>query len=169
MINELEVKRIDSVLSTYVDSEGNVDYLALTMTDDVVISNCVINLAPDKRQVFKEAFRVLKPGGRLMVSDIVLLKELPEGIKNSIEAYIGCLSGAIMKDEYLDAITNAGFMDVRILGETHYPVEMADDPTVKAIIEYFNIQIELIKELAGSIVSIKVHGKKSKTQIINLS
>ncbi|NIX57463.1 MAG: methyltransferase domain-containing protein, partial [candidate division Zixibacteria bacterium] len=58
---------------------------------DIVISNCVINLAPDKRKVFSEAFRVLKPGGRLMISDIVLLKELPDFIKDSIEAYIGCL------------------------------------------------------------------------------
>ncbi len=128
---------------------------------DVVISNCVINLAPDKRQVFKEAFRVLKPGGRLVVSDIVLLKELPEGIRNSIGAYLGCLSGAIMKDDYLKAIISAGFSDVRILGETCYPVEMADNPTVKAIIEYLNIQIELIKEVAESIISIRVHGKKS--------
>src|SRR4030043_1269161 len=64
---------------------------------DVIISNCVINLAPDKGRVFKEAFRVLKPGGRLMISDIVLTKELPDAIKNSIEAYIGCLSGAIMR------------------------------------------------------------------------
>lgn len=66
-----------------------------------------------------------------------------------------------MKDEYLNAITNAGFRDVRIMGETHYPIEMANDSTVKAIIEYFNIQIELIKEIAESIVSIRVHGKKS--------
>lgn len=71
---------------------------------DAVISNCVINLAPDKKKVFKEAFRVLKPGGRLMVSDLVLMKELPRTIQDSIEAYIGCLSGAIMKDEYLEAI-----------------------------------------------------------------
>ena len=75
---------------------------------DAVISNCVINLAPDKSRVFTEAFRVLKPGGRLMVSDIVLLKELPDFIKNSIEAYIGCLSGAIMRDEYIGAIEAAG-------------------------------------------------------------
>jgi len=66
--------------------------------------NCVINLSPDKTTVFEEAFRVLKPGGRLMVSDIVLLKELPDFIKHSIEAYIGCLAGAIRKDKYIEAI-----------------------------------------------------------------
>ncbi len=128
---------------------------------DAVISNCVINLAPDKRQVFKEAFRVLRPGGRLMVSDLVLLKELPEVIKNSVEAYIGCLSGAIMKDDYIGAIKNAGFRDVKIMDEASFPIElMANDPTAKAIIENFNIPSEAIKEIAESIVSIKVHGIK---------
>ncbi len=107
---------------------------------DAVISNCVINLAPDKRKVFKEAFRVLKPGGRLMVSDLVLEKELPEVIKNSVEAYIGCLSGAIMRDEYLKAIKNAGFREVKVMDEAHYPVElMANDQSAKAVIENFNI------------------------------
>jgi arsenite methyltransferase len=128
---------------------------------DAVISNCVINLAPDKKRVFKEAFRVLKPGGRLMVSDLVLLKELPEVIKNSIEAYIGCLSGAIMKDEYLEAIKNAGFRNVKIMDDAHYPIElMANDPTAKAIIENFNIPGEAIKESAESVASIKVQGIK---------
>jgi arsenite methyltransferase len=65
---------------------------------DAVISNCVINLSPDKKKVFAETFRALKPGGRLMISDIVLLKELPAFIKNSVEAYIGCVSGAMLKD-----------------------------------------------------------------------
>lgn len=87
----------------------------------MVISNCVINLSPEKERVFKEAYRVLKPGGRLMVSDIVLLKELPDVITNSIEAYIGCISGAIMKDEYIKTIQDAGFQDVRILDETYFP------------------------------------------------
>ncbi len=128
---------------------------------DAVISNCVINLAPDKGRVFKEAWRVIKPGGMLMVSDIVLEKELPEIVRNSIEAYIGCLTGAIMKDEYLKAIKNAGFRDVKIMDEAHYPVElMANDPNAKAIIENFNIPKDAIKEIAESIVSIKVEGRK---------
>jgi len=81
---------------------------------DVIISNCVINLSPDKPQVFKEAFRVLKPGGRLMVSDMVLLKELPARVKKSAEAYAGCIAGAAMKDDYLKMIREAGFKDVKI-------------------------------------------------------
>ncbi len=68
---------------------------------DVVISNCVINLSPDKRKVFREVFRVLKPGGRLVVSDIVLRRELPQEIRDSVSAYVGCISGAVLVDEYL--------------------------------------------------------------------
>ena len=128
---------------------------------DVVISNCVINLAPDKRKVFKEAFRVLKPGGRLMVSDIVLLKELPEFIKNSIEAYIGCLSGAIMKDEFIEAIKAAGFQEVSILDETSFPIEcMANDPTAKALIENLKIPPETLEKVASLVISINAYGVK---------
>ena len=87
---------------------------------DAVISNCVINLVPDKKKVFKEAFRVLKPGGRLMVSDLVLRLDLPLSIKNSIEGYVGCISGAVMKDVYLDAIRSAGFDDVEVIEESAF-------------------------------------------------
>ncbi len=127
---------------------------------DAVISNCVINLAPDKKRVFREAFRVLKPKGRLMVSDIVLLKELPVQVRNSVEAYIGCLSGAVMKDEYLEAIEDAGFNDVKMIDETHYPLElMANDPTAKAL-EDLNIPKDAIEGIAEAVASIKVHGVK---------
>ena len=83
---------------------------------DVVISNCVINLAPDKFQVFKEAYRVLKPGGRLFVSDIVLLAELTEAQRNDPELIAGCVGGAVLKDEYLSLCKKAGF-SVTILDE----------------------------------------------------
>jgi len=128
---------------------------------DVVISNCVINLVPDKRRVFREVFRVLKPGGRLMISDIVLLKELPDVIKDSVEAYIGCLSGAIMRNEYIGAIKAAGFQEVRIVDETSFPIEcMANDPTAKAILKDSKITLEELKGGASSVVSIKVYGVK---------
>jgi len=105
---------------------------------------------------------VLKPGGRLMVSDLVLLQELPVSIKDSIEAYIGCLSGAILKDNYMDAIKNAGFKDIKVMDESHYPVElMANDPTANAVIENFKISSEEVKEIANSVVGIKVYGVKS--------
>ncbi len=128
---------------------------------DVIISNCVVNLSPDKKEVFAEAFRVLKPGGRLMISDIVLLKELPDFIKNSIEAYVGCVSGAVLKDEYIEAIKKAGFEQVKIVDETSYPDDyIGNDPTAKAIIEKFNISLEEVKEVTRSVKSIKVNGVK---------
>ncbi len=131
---------------------------------DVVISNCVINLSPNKAKVFKEAFRTLKPGGRLMVSDIVLLKELPDIIKNSVTAYVGCISGAIMKDKYLEAIKEAGFQDIKITDETSFPTEfMENDPTAKAVIGKANITTERLKELGNIVVSIKVEGKKTRS------
>jgi len=133
---------------------------------DAVISNCVINLSSDKRRVFKEAFRVLKPGGRLMISDIVLLKELPDFIKNSIEAYIGCLSGAMMKDKYMEAVKSAGFQKIRIIDETSFPIEhMINDSIAKAIIDNLKIPPEKVNEVASSVVSIKVYGIKPKEKI----
>lgn len=128
---------------------------------DAVISNCVINLAPDKKRVFKEAFRVLKHRGRLVVSDIVLLKELPEVIRNDVRSYVGCISGAIVKDDYLAAIKSAGFKEVKTLGEVHFPAElMANDPTAKALIEDLKVPPEVLNEVANSIVSLKVHATK---------
>ncbi|MEK6679670.1 MAG: arsenite methyltransferase [Nitrospirota bacterium] len=124
---------------------------------DVVISNCVINLVPDKRKAFQEAFRVLRPGGRLMISDIVLLKKLPDAIKASVEAYIGCVSGAILKSEYLETIKAAGFDNIKIINETVFPIEfLNNDPIARAIIEDIKIPTEEVKETASSVVSIKV-------------
>ena len=129
---------------------------------DVIISNCVINLSPDKSRVFTEAFRVLKPGGRLMVSDIVLLQELPDAIKNSVQAYIGCLSGAVMKAEYLRLIKKAGFKDVSILDESCFPIDcMATDPIAKVIMKDVNIPPEKLGEAIDAVASIKVKGVKA--------
>jgi SAM-dependent methyltransferase len=128
---------------------------------DVVMSNCVINLSPDKAKVFKEAFRTLKPGGRLSISDIVLLKELPEFVKESIEAYVGCVSGAILKSEYLKKIEAAGFRDVRVMDETVFPIElMANDPTAKRMIDSLGIGLDEARGIASSVVSIKVSAVK---------
>ena len=143
---------------------GEIEYIpAADNSVDVVISNCVINLSPDKKRVFKEAFRVLKLGGRLMVSDIVLKKELPDSIKNSVEAYVGCISGAVMKEEYIEAVRKAGFREVKVRDETSFPIEyMANDPTAKAIINKMNAPKENLEEIGNSVVSIKVEGEKAR-------
>ena len=86
-------------------------------TIDAIISNCVINLAPNKDKVFAEAYRVLKPGGRLMISDVVLSKELPENLKHDNALLTGCVSGAILKDNYLKILNEAGFKDITITKE----------------------------------------------------
>ncbi len=128
---------------------------------NAVISNCVVNLAPDKKKVFVETFRVLQPGGRLMISDIVLLKKLPDFIMDSISSYVGCIAGALMKEEYISAIKSAGFKEVRIIDETSFHFEgMTNDPVTKAVIENLKISPEKAKEVAGSVISIKVHGVK---------
>jgi arsenite methyltransferase len=132
---------------------------------DAVISNCVINLAPDKKRVFSEAHRVLKPGGRLMVSDLVLLKELPQAIKSSVEAYVGCIAGAMLRDGYLDAMRKAGLTGVKILQQTSFPVELiADDETTKALMKDLKLTDDEVRDLASSVVSVKVEAVKPKRQ-----
>ncbi|MBU0468922.1 MAG: arsenite methyltransferase [Candidatus Omnitrophica bacterium] len=113
---------------------------------DVIISNCVINLSPDKQSVFKEAFRVLKFGGRLMVSDLVLTKELSEKIKQSVEAYVGCIAGAIKKDEYLKFMTMAGFTKIQVISESSYPVDAMFDSLEDARDAILSIKVSAIKK-----------------------
>ncbi len=130
---------------------------------DVVISNCVINLSPDKRRVFQEAFRVLKPGGRLMVADIVLLKELPPEIKDSVAAYVSCIAGASTKEEYLGAIQEAGFQDIKILEETPFPLDwMEADPLVRKVADKLGLSAEKTKELSQGVVSVKIAAHKPR-------
>ena len=123
---------------------------------DVIISNCVINLAPNKKRVFEEAFRVLAPNGRLMVSDIVLLNSLPESIQENIEAYAGCISGAELKDKYLGLIREAGFKEAKVIDEKTYPLEyIISESTLKEAIKMTNMTEEEVKETAKSVVSVK--------------
>jgi SAM-dependent methyltransferase len=84
-------------------------------TVDVIISNCVINLSPDKAKVFTEAFRVLKPGGKLAVSDIVTDGPLPDAIKKSLSAWAGCVAGAVEAEEYIGMMKSVGFTDISIV------------------------------------------------------
>ncbi len=102
---------------------GEIEHLPVADASvDAIISNCVINLSPDKPQVFREGFRVLKPGGRMLVSDLVLLKPLSPALQNSVDLYVGCVAGASLKDEYLDMMRRSGFTDVEIVSESAYRV-----------------------------------------------
>jgi arsenite methyltransferase len=128
---------------------------------DVVISNCVINLSPNKPRVFEEAFRVLKPGGRLLVSDIVLSKTLPDAVRQSVQAYIGCIAGAEMKPKYLQMIVDAGFQDVQVLEESHLAVEsLGNDPTAQAIVKTSDVPSGKLAKMATSVVSVRVSASK---------
>lgn len=130
---------------------------------DAIISNCVINLSPDKETVFKEAYRVLKRGGRLMVSDLVLVRELPNAIKESVEAYVGCLAGAIMKDTYIEFIKKAGFVNIEIVRQDNYPIQaMANDATIKAIMHNALLEKIDIKAVENSVASIKIYALKKE-------
>lgn len=128
---------------------------------DAVISNCVINLAPDKARVFAEAFRALKPGGRLMVSDLVLTAPLPKVVQESVAAYVGCLAGASLKADYLRAIGQAGFEKVEVASEEAFPVElMQNDPTAQAVVKDLRVSREEVERIAGTVVSVKVSARK---------
>ena len=128
---------------------------------DVIISNCVINLAPNKKRVFEEAFRVLAPNGRLIVSDIVLLKPLPKPVQKSVEAYAGCIAGAEIKDKYLETMRQAGFEEIKVLDEQTYPLEyIISEDAFKGAIDRLNMTQQELKETANSVVSVKVSAIK---------
>ena len=108
--------------------QGEIEHMPVDdASADVIISNCVINLSPDKDAVFAEAFRVLKPGGRLAVSDIVTHGDLPDEVRRSVEAWAGCIAGALDEEEYLQKMRNAGFTDVYVESRSVYGPEMLDE------------------------------------------
>lgn len=147
----------------------NVDFMvgeieALPIEDqtiDLIISNCVINLSNQKEKVFQEAFRVLKPEGRLMISDIILLNDLPDYVMNSVEGHIACLAGAIRVEHYLDAIEKAGFNSINIDKQAPFPIElMLNDPIAEKIVRENNLGEKDIKYIANSIASISISARK---------
>jgi arsenite methyltransferase len=129
---------------------------------DVIISNCVINLSPEKDKVYAEAYRVLKPGGRIMVSDLVLEHELPEAVLESIEAYIGCVGGASLRSVYLRTVEEAGFPEVRVDKASKFGDSIAlDDPTVKEAMDRFGITIEQVEDALEAVTSLHVFARKA--------
>ncbi len=124
---------------------------------DVVVSNCVLNLVPDKAKAFNEIYRVLKPGGHFSISDIVLKGHLPEMILATAELYAGCISGAIQKDEYLDIVVKSGFENIIIQKEK--AIVVPDDILKNYLSEE---EINLYKSSGTGIFSITVYAEKKK-------
>jgi ubiquinone/menaquinone biosynthesis C-methylase UbiE len=135
-------------------------------TVDVLISNCVINLSPDKPAVFREAFRVLRSGGRVAVSDVVLTEPLPPAVAENMAAYVGCVAGASLLDDYLSYMKEAGFEDIQV-AESQQAVESLpeDDPIVLSVLEgtgsccVEELSAE-IKGIASHVLSAKVTARK---------
>jgi SAM-dependent methyltransferase len=127
-------------------------------TADVVISNCVINLSSDKERVFHEIKRVLKPGGRIAISDIALKKSLPRKIQKSIEAYVGCIGGAVLVEDYKKMVKGAGFKDVKITvkGTSACIDPDTKDPIGRAILD----SLKKDESLDDYVVSVYVEGRK---------
>lgn len=122
---------------------------------DVVVSNCVLNLLPSKDKIFKEIFRVLKPGGHFCVSDIVLGGELPQGLREAAEMYVGCVAGAVPKNEYMAHILSAGFSNVKIQKEK--TIVIPDE----ILARYLSAQeLKSFKNSESAIVSITVTGDR---------
>ena len=139
---------------------GEIEKLPITSgVADVVVSNCVLNLVPDKRKAFSEIFRVLKDGGHFCISDIVLIGELPDKIRKQAEMYAGCVSSAIQKNEYLGFIKDVGFSNIEIKKER--TLVLPDD-----ILEQYltKDEIEKFKSSKSEIQSITVYAGKQSIQ-----
>ncbi len=149
----IERARANAAKGDYTNVEfrlGEIEHLPVAdATVDLVISNCVVNLSADKRQVFREAFRALKPGGRLLVSDLVLTRPLSPELRKNVDLYVGCVAGASLREDYLHMMRQAGFAGVEVLGEGRYEVGLdslpADSPE---------------REAFEAVVSVKVRARK---------
>ena len=138
---------------------GEIEYLPVPDASvDVVLSNCVINLSPDKPQVWREIFRVLKPGGKVAVSDLALLRLLPSSIAAMAEALVGCVAGAVLVEETRDILKATGFQAVRLTPKPDYVRQMQswNDPLYKTIAE----ALPEGEEIADYVVSLNIEAEK---------
>jgi len=139
---------------------GEIESLPVADADvDVVISNCVLNLSPDKPRVWREIARVLKPGGRVAISDLALLQPLPESVMQSVEALIGCVAGAVLVDDMHAMARDAGLVDIVLTPKSDYIVSLTDaqDPQYRKIIE----SLPAGSNISDYITSLEVTARKA--------
>ncbi len=143
--------------------EGDIENMPLPSDyADVVVSNCVLNLVPDKRKAFTEIFRVTKKRGHFCISDVVLMGELPDRIKNDVVMYAGCVSGAVQKEEYLQIIRDCGFENIQVKKEKQ--IDIPDN----ILLEYLNpIELDNLRKSGTGIFSITVTAEKPNGLVNN--
>lgn len=149
----IERARANAAKAGYANVEfrlGEIEHLPVADgTVDLVISNCVVNLSPDKPQVFREALRALRPGGRLLVSDLVLTRPLSPELQKNVDLYVGCVAGASLRGDYLRMMREAGFADVEVVSEGRYDVGLDQLPANSPEREAFEV-----------VVSVKVRARR---------
>lgn len=156
MINKARINADSLGFNNVEFRQGDIENMPIGGNSiDVVVSNCVLNLVPDKEKAFSETYRVLKNGGHFSMSDVVLIGDLPEGLKNDAEMYAGCVSGAIQKEDYISLIEKAGFENISIQKEK--TIVLPDE-----ILKNYLSKEELDNYKGGDfgIFSITVYGKK---------
>jgi SAM-dependent methyltransferase len=161
----LEKARANARAGGYANVEFRKGYIeALPIEDesvDVILSNCVINLSPEKDKVYSEAYRVLRPGGRVMVSDVVLERVLPDAVLQSIDAYVGCVGGASLREPYLQTIRDAGFREVRVQREACFGDTIdLDDAAIQEGMKKLGIDREQAREYGRSVTSLHIFARK---------
>lgn len=140
--------------------EGDIEHIPLVDNSvNVVISNCVMNLVPDKTKAFSEIFRVLEPGGHFSISDVVLSGKLPEGVLNAAELYAGCISGAMVDVDYLAKITECGFKDLEILKK--HEIFLPDELLLQFIDQ---VELEEFRKSDNKVLSITINANKPNEQ-----
>jgi ubiquinone/menaquinone biosynthesis C-methylase UbiE len=162
----VERARVNAQKGNYTNVEfrlGEIEHLPVeSQSIDLIISNCVINLSPNKAQVFKEAYRVLKSNGRMIISDLVVSKELPEVIRENLNVYAGCIGGALVKEQYLKEIEDQGFEKYDIIEEKAFPLNKILSDELLAQVKWKDKnEFENLKNLDHTIISLKVKIIKS--------
>lgn len=147
----------------------NVEFLKGTIEDiplpdnavDVIISNCVINLSPDKDQVLREAFRVLKPGGRFAVADVIIRGQMPGAVRHSLELWVGCVAGALEESDYASKLRRAGFADIEVEPWRVYDIEAARGYLAGSGVDIPRVAAEVDGSVASAFIRARKPARKS--------